>query len=291
MFAWPAQCGWKMALVAGRFAAPTPAGPAYDARGGGAERNVAIQEGAHLAIFDDLDTLLLMVPLKALVVGAKWELCIDLAVVLVCLVCMYKFLHRLHWSVTWYAIAAYAATITLATELTYEFTHSGVVDPGDVIETVHLEVLLPAFTVGCVCVHHKNPKQVAVAGDTPPGPVRSPSKLQRELQRMKTGLAKVRDTPQENVKFVISAVFMVLVGLSMPSLFQPDPTVSAHRMLAEGGSGDDDGHAAPSMSAGLIVLHVAMCTLLMNAGKLSPSFKRPGQPAHEDSSRSDDAAW
>ena len=264
---------WKMALVAGRFAAPTSAGILFTMlEAAGLSETWLFKKARILAIFDDLDTLLLMVPLKALVVGAKWELCIDLAVVLVCLVCMYKFLHRLHWSVTWYAIAAYAATITLATELTYEFTHSGVVDPGDVIETVHLEVLLPAFTVGCVCVHHKNPKQVAVAGDTPPGPVRSPSKLQRELQRMKTGLAKVRDTPQENVKFVISAVFMVLVGLSMPSLFQPDPTVSAHRMLAEGGSGDDDGHAAPSMSAGLIVLHVAMCTLLMNAGKLFPSF-------------------
>ena len=150
---------WKMALVAGRFAAPTSAGILFTMlEAAGLSETWLFKKARILAIFDDLDTLLLMVPLKALVVGAKWELCIDLAVVLVCLVCMYKFLHRLHWSVTWYAIAAYAATITLATELTYEFTHSGVVDPGDVIETVHLEVLLPAFTVGCVCVHHKNPE-------------------------------------------------------------------------------------------------------------------------------------
>ena len=33
-----------------------------------------------LAIFDDLDTILLMVPLKVIVVGMRWELSIDLAV-------------------------------------------------------------------------------------------------------------------------------------------------------------------------------------------------------------------
>lgn len=31
-----------------------------------------------LAIFDDLDTILLMVPLKILVIGPRWELSIDL---------------------------------------------------------------------------------------------------------------------------------------------------------------------------------------------------------------------
>ena len=43
---------------------------------------------------------------------------------------------------------------------------------------------------------------------------------------------------------------MVLVGLSMPSL---------KKMNSQ-------------MSAGLIVLHVVICSLLMNAGKLFPSF-------------------
>ena len=36
-----------------------------------------------LAIFDDLDTILLMVPLKVIVVGLRWELSIDLTFVIV----------------------------------------------------------------------------------------------------------------------------------------------------------------------------------------------------------------
>ena len=41
------------------------------------------QKARILAIFDDLDTLLLMVPLKAIFVGLKWELSFGLVFVII----------------------------------------------------------------------------------------------------------------------------------------------------------------------------------------------------------------
>ena len=83
-------------------------------------------------------------------------------------------------------------------------------------------------------------------------------------------------------------VFMVLVGLSMPTLFNISSlSDSAHRQLAEAthGSvpsanesalGSDHGSATASLleplSGGMIVVHVVACSLLMNLGKLFPAF-------------------
>ena len=84
-----------MALVAGRFAAPTSAGILFTMlEAAGMKETWLFQKARILAIFDDLDTLILMVPLKAFVVGAQWELSIDLVWVFGLLVIMYKFLHR-----------------------------------------------------------------------------------------------------------------------------------------------------------------------------------------------------
>jgi len=269
---------WRMALVAGRFAAPTSAGILFTMlEAAGMKETWLFQKARILAIFDDLDTLLLMVPLKAIVVGARWELSIDLVVVVVLVVLMYKYLHRLRIPTTWSAIMGYAAAITAVCELTHFFTHSTEVDPGDVVETIHLEVLLPAFTVGCIAVHEHNPKKKTT------GP--------RTLKRQSTSarlLTTMKDARQEDVKFMISTVFMVLVGLSMPTLFNISSlSDSAHRQLAEAthGSvpsanesalGSDHGSATASLleplSGGMIVVHVVACSLLMNLGKLFPAF-------------------
>src|SRR3989338_8990078 len=66
---------WKEALLIGRFAAPTSAGVLFAmlaAAGLGA--TWLFQKARVLAIFDDLDTVLFMIPLQMLVVGFKPEL-------------------------------------------------------------------------------------------------------------------------------------------------------------------------------------------------------------------------
>jgi len=127
-------------------------------------------------------------------------------------------------------------------ELTHVFTSNSNIDTGDVIETVHLEVLLPAFTIGCIV---KDPHGHGEHGHgVPPKYYFSDAK----------------------VKLCISAVFMVLVGLSMPSIFNDPAESSAHRML-----GEDSSSSSGKVSGGMLVLHVFVCSLLMNVGKLFPA--------------------
>ena len=62
-------------MLAGRFAAPTSAGVLFSmlaAAGLGA--TWLFRKARILAIFDDLDTVLLMIPLKMLMVGLAWQL-------------------------------------------------------------------------------------------------------------------------------------------------------------------------------------------------------------------------
>jgi len=68
------------------------------------------------------------------------------------------------------------------------------------------------------------------------------------------------------VKSFISAIFMILVGLSMPSLINDSHDTAAHRRLDASSGGYPD-----TMEAGQIALHVIACTILMNLGKLFPA--------------------
>ena len=54
-----------------------------------------------LAIFDDLDTVLLMIPLKMLMVGLAWQLGLIVVVMVAMLAIAYLFLHKLRIPVTW----------------------------------------------------------------------------------------------------------------------------------------------------------------------------------------------
>jgi hypothetical protein len=79
---------------------------------------------------------------------------------------------------------------------------------------------------------------------------------------------------EERVSKSLSAVFLLFVGLSMPSLFAEDGLagdgLNGHRRLAEGLAG-----AAPSrgsLAAGELLGHVGMVTVLMVLGKCFPVF-------------------
>ena len=114
---------WQMALVAGRFAAPTSAGILFTMlEAAGMKETWLFKKARILAIFDDLDTLLLMVPLKAVIVGFRWELSIDLIWVVVLLALMYRYLHRIDIPATWLAVATYAALLTAFCEAVHLVT-------------------------------------------------------------------------------------------------------------------------------------------------------------------------
>jgi Kef-type K+ transport system membrane component KefB len=98
---------------------------------------------------------------------------------------------------------------------------------------IHIEVLLPAFVLGCMLArpvgsdpHHDDARDGHQEGP--------------------------EDPAEQRVSGIVSGVFMVLVGLSMPAV--------ATMMTATG----------PSWAA--IGLHVVLVTLLANLGKMFPAF-------------------
>jgi len=227
--AWRDLDGWKPALLAGRFAAPTSAGVLFSMlAAAGLSATWVFRKARVLAIFDDLDTVLLMIPLKMLIVGLRWQMAVVVGVMAVQLWLAWRFFRKVRWSVRWPAVTAYSAVIVAVSEVIYQ--GSKLVD--DVVP-IHIEVLLPAFVLGCMLArpggsdpHRDDPREGHQEG--PEDPV------------------------EQRVSGFVSAVFMVLVGLSMPALAS---------IMGPDGPG-----------WGVIVGHVLAVTFLANLGKMFPAL-------------------
>ncbi len=176
---WGDGAAWRETLLLSRFAAPTSAGILFamlatlNLKSSWTYKKIQV-----LAIFDDLDTIILMIPLQIMMIGMQWQL----FVVVFCVVALLS----LGWSKLdcydirqdWKAILGYSTAI-------YAVTHALYVISEKFIESehggIHIEVLLPAFVVGMIIKH--NP---------------------------------VNNHTEERVSNYISYIFMLLVGLSMP---------------------------------------------------------------------------
>jgi len=271
--AWGTLAAWQETLLAGRFAAPTSAGVLFSmlaAAGLGA--TWLFRKARILAIFDDLDTVLLMIPLKMMMIGLAWQLGLVVVVMAAMLAVGYVFLHKVRIPVTWPWVLAYAAVITGLSELAYE--GSKVIDES---VPIHIEVLLPAFVLGCVMAYPKLPSaQVSVPSGGHHG-------------------HEAIDTPSERrVATIVAAVFMVLVGLSMPMILsstapgqgggrseQIEPSLhgagapAAEDTAAGLGVAQQVGRITatqPPMSWIQIALHVLIITVISNFGKMFPAL-------------------
>jgi Kef-type K+ transport system membrane component KefB len=227
---------WRETLLAGRFSAPTSAGVLFTmlaAAGLGA--TWVFQKARVLAIFDDLDTVLLMIPLQMLMVGLAWQLGVILAIIAVIIWAAYRWLHQWRIPVSWPWVLGYAAAISIVSEAVYDVSKMA----GSAI-AVHLEVLLPAFALGCAM--HR-PEDETHVEDTVEGP---------------------EGAGEERADTIVSAAFMVLVGLSMPSIFgAPAHALGAHETVTA---------MQPASGWGMIALHVLAVTALSNLGKMFPAF-------------------
>ncbi|GMH47756.1 hypothetical protein TrRE_jg2289 [Triparma retinervis] len=145
VFVVPSPLPWGDALLAARFAAPTSAGILFSMlEAAGMKDTWLFRKARVLAIFDDLDTVLLMIPLKVALVGFKWELSLELLAVFSLLLLSWSKLHAFRIPCSWNYTALYAVFVAGSVEaLAYLSGHEGVP-----MEAVHLEVLLPAFAVG-----------------------------------------------------------------------------------------------------------------------------------------------
>jgi Kef-type K+ transport system membrane component KefB len=242
---------WREAMLEGLFASPTSAGVLFSmlaAAGLGA--TWLFKKARVLAIFDDLNTILLLIPLKAMMIGLKWQLIVIALITLGLLWLAWRYLDRLRWRITWPWVFSYAIGIVLISEAVYIGTRQ--FDPA---EPIHVEVLLPAFALGCMLrtPQGQDPHRDDATEGCEPGP---------EARR------------EQRVSTIVSACFMVLVGLSMPPIVaSAGDQVEVHPALRYEGVAPElleQTRAFPGW--GVIALHVVMVTLLSNIGKMFPAF-------------------
>lgn len=188
---------WTEALLAGRFAAPTSAGLLFAMLvAAGLSATWYFRKIRVLAIFDDLDTVLFMIPLKMLIVGVRWQLGVIVVIMAAQLWFAWRYMHRLKIPLTWPWILGYAAVITGVSEGLY--LASKTID--DVVP-IHIEVLLPAFVLGVMLARPRG---------------------EHRAEETHAPHAEVHEGPGgaagERAATVVAGVFMVLVGLSLPPL-------------------------------------------------------------------------
>ena len=146
---------WKENLLLSRFAAPTSAGILFTMlAAANLKKSWIYSKTQVLAIFDDLDTILLMIPLQVMMIGMKWQLGIIVLVVIVCLVMGWKKLNQYKISQTWQSLLAYSIILVALCQGAYMIT-KGLYGPDGAI---HIEVLLPAFVLGMIMKTNHNMK-------------------------------------------------------------------------------------------------------------------------------------
>lgn len=252
---WGDWTAWKESLLAGVFSAPTSAGVLFSmlaAAGLGA--TWLFKKARVLAIFDDLFVVLLMIPLKMMILGFKWQLAVVVLVMGFQLWLAWRFLHVLRLPTGWRWVMAYAVGIVALTEGLHRATSLI-----DAEVPIHIEVLLPAFVLGCVLARTR--------GVVAPGIDSSASASQDEADDPDIALDPEHghDEPgEERAATIISAAFMALVGLSMP-------------VIGLAGRAAVDDHAdhlseLPAMGWGMIAVHVLAVTVVSNIGKMVPAM-------------------
>jgi len=216
---------WRDSFLIAKFASPTSAGILFSMlAAAGFSATWLFRKARLVAIFDDLSTILLMIPLKVLMVGLNWQLGLVAFILILLLWVAWNFLHSLKIPVTWPFVMAYAALITGASELSH--LASKMIE--DVVP-VYLEVLIPAFALGCM--------------------LERPTGYDPHVNESHEGHQEGPPGKDEQlIATIVSGVFMILAGLSMPKISYAD--IEWVKMS----------------------VHVLMITLLSNLGKMSPFF-------------------
>ncbi|MBL8012559.1 MAG: cation:proton antiporter [Candidatus Omnitrophica bacterium] len=167
---------WKSALLSGLSAAPTSAGVLFSMMmAAGLSATWVFKKARVLAVLDDLATILLLTPLQIFITGFEWSSIAVLVLIAMFLFASFRWQSTLSWPVGENWLLFYAAVITGILFFIKHATH------------VHLEVLIPAFMLGCL--------------------IHMPHHHQKPVQRTMVGL----DT-------IIKGLFMFLVGLSLPKI-------------------------------------------------------------------------
>lgn len=184
------------ALLVGRFSAPTSAGVLFTMLGAmGLSHTWSFQKTRILAIFDDLDTVLFMIPLKIFLVGFVWQLGVELIILTLIIsfgVLNYK---KLNLPSSQGFLLLYAFLITILCEVIAYVSKNPSTQ-----SNIHIEVLLPAFMLGLAMKPHHN---------------NNPSKMDKFLPSF------------------VSMVFLFCVGLSLPGIVGENAVIKIDMKASE----------------------------------------------------------
>ncbi|MDP2653116.1 MAG: cation:proton antiporter [Candidatus Omnitrophota bacterium] len=180
------QLSAKEAVLVGLAAAPTSAGVLFamlSAVGLGA--TWLFQKARILAIFDDLGTILLIIPLQILLVGFKPELVVVVILSVGLLAAAYRWLNCVPGPTSQPWMLVYSGILVTMLIWLEHTTH------------IHLEILIPSFALGCLLQSPHMAKLYPLHEETHLEPDR--------------GGARVLDRG-------IKGAFMLLVGCSLPKI-------------------------------------------------------------------------
>ena len=242
---------WKENLLLGRFAAPTSAGILFTMLAAAGLKKMWIYTKTQtLAIFDDLDTIILMIPLQIMMIGMKWQLFVILAFVFGLLAFGWKKLGHYKLNQSAGMIMLYSIFIVIICNGTYFATKTIFGEDGG----IHLEVLLPAFVLGMVMkttTHYSQSNEL-------------PGVTKFRLRALKIVRKMTNSTNEEDfndVANVISYLFMFLVGISTPLFINAEISTDIGSSITA---------SQPMMSTGTILMHVLFITIISNIGKMFP---------------------
>ncbi len=170
------QSAWQPALLSGLSSAPTSAGVLFAMMmTAGLSATWVFKKARTLAVLDDLVVILLLAPLQMIIHGFEWGSIIVVGLTCLFIFASFRWQNVLNWPMGERWLLVYAILLTGVVFLLKHTFH------------LHLEVLIPAFMLGCL-VRHSSQQQAVKA-------VRGVS-----LDR------------------VIKGVFMFLVGFSFPKM-------------------------------------------------------------------------
>ena len=183
---WKNGDAWKEVLLLSRFAAPTSAGILFTMLVVcGLKHTWVYKKIQVLAIFDDLDTILLMIPLQIMIIGMRWQMFVILIVAVFLLWFGWKKMATYNLKHNWASMLLYSVIIFVVIHAVYLISKKFYGADG----AIHIEILLPAFILGVIMKNDH--KFVAI---------------------------------DEKMSQNISFLFMFLVGLSMPAFLGVDFT-------------------------------------------------------------------
>ncbi len=177
---WENGDAWKEIFLLSRYAAPTSAGILFTMLAAAGLRYTWVYKKVQvLAIFDDLDTIILMIPIQILMIGMRWQMFVIIIVAILLLWIGWKKMNSFSLRQDWKSILFYSFILFVLIEVLYRLTTHFYGSEGG----IHVEILLPAFILGII---------------------------------MKSDHSVVPDRQEVRVSNSISYIFMLLVGISMP---------------------------------------------------------------------------